>query len=188
MFGQSAFNVTNNFPPGGPPFMATAAENGLSVDPVSGKIVLGNAIGEPGDPAKLLSNRDILLNGFEFRMTGALGIQLLVDGTGAFGNSQLACDDLTANVILFNAGNGSQANLEANSAGVAVSCSAGSDGINGRFNINATTVTFFLNFVNALTNHAGAAAGTLNNSPVAGNPTKWIAIRDNGVIRRIPTC
>lgn len=39
----------------------------------------------------------------------------------------------------------------------------------------------------ALTNGAGVAAGTLNNSPVAGNPTKWIAINDNGTTRYIPT-
>lgn len=36
------------------------------------------------------------------------------------------------------------------------------------------------------TNNAAAAAGTLNNAPVAGNPTKWIPINDNGTIRNIP--
>ncbi len=39
----------------------------------------------------------------------------------------------------------------------------------------------------ALTNGAGAAAGTLSNAPTAGNPTKWIPINDNGVTRYIPT-
>lgn len=38
----------------------------------------------------------------------------------------------------------------------------------------------------ALTNGAGAAAGTLLTAPVAGNPTKWIGIDDNGTIRYIP--
>lgn len=38
----------------------------------------------------------------------------------------------------------------------------------------------------ALTNGAGAAAGTLTNAPAAGNPTKWISIDDNGTIRKIP--
>lgn len=38
----------------------------------------------------------------------------------------------------------------------------------------------------ALTNGAGAGAGTLLNAPVAGNPTKWIGINDNGVTRYIP--
>jgi hypothetical protein len=38
----------------------------------------------------------------------------------------------------------------------------------------------------AYTNNAAAAAGTLANAPVAGNPTKWIPINDNGTIRNIP--
>ena len=33
---------------------------------------------------------------------------------------------------------------------------------------------------------AGALAGTLTNSPKAGNPTKWIPIDDNGTTRYIP--
>lgn len=38
----------------------------------------------------------------------------------------------------------------------------------------------------ALTNGAAAAAGTLANAPVAGNPTKWVPINDNGTTRYIP--
>ena len=38
-----------------------------------------------------------------------------------------------------------------------------------------------------LTNHSAANAGTLNNAPVGGNPTKWVAINDNGTVRYIPT-
>lgn len=38
----------------------------------------------------------------------------------------------------------------------------------------------------AFTNNAAAALGTLTNAPVAGNPTKWIPINDNGTIRNIP--
>jgi len=38
----------------------------------------------------------------------------------------------------------------------------------------------------AFTNGAAAAAGTLLNAPVAGNPTKWIPINDNGTTRYIP--
>lgn len=39
----------------------------------------------------------------------------------------------------------------------------------------------------ALTNGGAAAIGTLTNAPVAGNPTKWIGINDNGTTRYIPT-
>ena len=38
----------------------------------------------------------------------------------------------------------------------------------------------------ALTNGAGASAGTLTNAPAVGNPTKWIPINDNGTTRHIP--
>lgn len=38
----------------------------------------------------------------------------------------------------------------------------------------------------SLTNNAAAQTATLSNAPVAGNPTKWIPINDNGTIRNIP--
>lgn len=37
-----------------------------------------------------------------------------------------------------------------------------------------------------LVNGAGVAAGTLLNAPVAGNPTKWVTINDNGTTRQVP--
>lgn len=37
-----------------------------------------------------------------------------------------------------------------------------------------------------LTNGAGANVGTLTNSPVTGDPTKWVPIDDNGTTRYIP--
>lgn len=38
-----------------------------------------------------------------------------------------------------------------------------------------------------LTNGAGADLGTLTNAPSAGDPSKWVAIDDNGTTRYIPT-
>lgn len=38
----------------------------------------------------------------------------------------------------------------------------------------------------ALTNNAGGQVATILNGPLAGNPTKWIPINDNGTIRNIP--
>lgn len=49
----------------------------------------------------------------------------------------------------------------------------------GSTQLHATSVS--------LTDASGAAVATLTNSPVVGNPTKWIEINDNGTIRRIPT-
>jgi len=45
----------------------------------------------------------------------------------------------------------------------------------------------FLTTSSALTNGAGASAGTITNAPTAGNPTKWIGINDNGTIRYVPS-
>lgn len=39
----------------------------------------------------------------------------------------------------------------------------------------------------ALTNNAGASAGTLTNAPAVGNPTKWFPVNDNGTIRNVPS-
>jgi hypothetical protein len=45
----------------GPPFIGDSAVNGVSVDfNDSARIVLGNAVGEPGNPARLTSDREIV--------------------------------------------------------------------------------------------------------------------------------
>jgi len=71
--GGNIWNIQNQIPSGAP-FLAGSANNGLSVDPVTGQIVLGQDIGAVGNPARLLSNREIPLNGRSF----ALG-QILTD-------------------------------------------------------------------------------------------------------------
>jgi len=38
----------------------------------------------------------------------------------------------------------------------------------------------------AYTNNAAAAVATLTNAPIAGNPTKWVPVNDNGTIRSAP--
>lgn len=62
----------------GPPFVATSANNGLCVDPITGKIVLGNDAGLL--TAQLLSNRDIPLNNFFVEFIGR------DNGSGVFNN------------------------------------------------------------------------------------------------------
>jgi len=61
--------------PSGGPFVAGSAVNGVSVDPVSGKIVLGNNVGAV--LAVLLSNREIPMAGFNIAMSGATGNLLI---------------------------------------------------------------------------------------------------------------
>jgi hypothetical protein len=60
------YGANTFFSPAGPPFSPTSAANGLSVDPVTKKIVLGNDTG--GTLATLLSNREIPLLGFSLKM------------------------------------------------------------------------------------------------------------------------
>lgn len=76
MYGTGSFNTTNNIStatPPGPPFVATSAENGLSVDPVNGKIVLGNDNTFVPGAGQLLSSRDIALNAFSINLFGPVG-------------------------------------------------------------------------------------------------------------------
>mgnify|MGYP000882268493 CR=1 FL=1 len=62
--GVAALVTSQKRDRGSGPFDAGAANNGLSVDAVSGKIVLGNNFGDPTEPAQLLNSRKILTNGF----------------------------------------------------------------------------------------------------------------------------
>lgn len=67
-----------------PPFPLNAAENGLSVDPITKKIVLGNSVGAVGDPAQLLSNRETKLKGFYLDYIGQAIEQFFDDASGVF--------------------------------------------------------------------------------------------------------
>lgn len=67
-----------------PPFPLNAAENGLSVDPITKRIVLGNDPGAVGDPAQLLSNREMKLQGFYLDYIGQTIEQFFDDGNGLF--------------------------------------------------------------------------------------------------------
>jgi len=44
----------------------------------------------------------------------------------------------------------------------------------------------FISTSTNLNNGAGASTATFTNAPIAGNPTKWIEINDNGTVRYIP--
>jgi hypothetical protein len=56
--------------------------------------------------------------------------------------------------------------------------------LNGALKVSSATM---IASATSFTNGAAAAAGTLLNAPVAGNPTKWIPVDDNGTTRYIPT-
>lgn len=66
--GASAIITNAKKEQSGPPFALTSAYNGLSVDNV-GKVVLGQNVGAVGNPAALISNRQIPLAGFSITHT-----------------------------------------------------------------------------------------------------------------------
>jgi len=68
-------------PPPGPPFVLNSAFNGLSVDAVTGQIVLGQDVGAAGNPAALVSNREIPMNGFWLAIGPAATPALYLDQT-----------------------------------------------------------------------------------------------------------
>jgi hypothetical protein len=57
----------------------------------------------------------------------------------------------------------------------------------GKFQKLTNGDTVLLRTSKNLTNGAASATATLTNAPTAGNPTKWVAINDNGTTRLIPT-
>ncbi len=84
--GVVALQTSQKKEQAGPPFVSGSANNGLSVDAVSGKIVLGNDVNDPAAPAQLLSNREIITEDALFNLFSVLlnsiqtGIATLLNG------------------------------------------------------------------------------------------------------------
>jgi len=97
--------------------------------------------------------------GFEMScLGGRVALQLQPGATGFYSIGDVS-----------GAGNGSRLSIDD---------TVGEITFRGDVNLHRSTTTLF--------NGAGALAGTLNNSPVAGDPTKWVRINDNGTVRFIP--
>lgn len=78
-YGQGAILPQTLPKPGGAPFPAGSANNGLSVDPGTGKIVLGNDVG--GALAALLSNREIPMSGHKINFISNGGETMGIDSS-----------------------------------------------------------------------------------------------------------
>jgi hypothetical protein len=106
-----------------PPGTSGNASNGVSIDPISGDVVLGNSPGAPGDPAQLLDQREILLAGNLISFLDNIGLgrtevagsalRLLGTGAGSFLSIEMAHGTSEtfqivmaegSNVITFNCG------------------------------------------------------------------------------------
>lgn len=100
--------------PPSPPFDPSSANNGLSVDPVSGAIVLGNDFGNVSAPAQLLSFREIQMDDGAANSYGIF-LNSLVNAAITFlsGYSlEILGQDGTTPSIAVGAGNGSNAEIE----------------------------------------------------------------------------
>lgn len=82
----------------GPPFQPTAAENGTSIDPGNGRIVLGNDIGLI--TATLLSDREIPMAGKKIDFTDPAGLIELLQGAIILDNLAGVVTTLTPGDIL----------------------------------------------------------------------------------------
>lgn len=83
--GVGALSTNQKIDPAGPPFALTSADNGLSVDPVSQRIVLGNDVLGAAGAGQLLSNREIFLNGFVIQFTSGFtpaDVAAVINSTG----------------------------------------------------------------------------------------------------------
>lgn len=157
------------------------------------KLIFGNAatlgwsdIGIARDGAQVLALKDGV-NPYTLRIYGGAAKLLSLSND----NTNSRVTDFGGNLIL-GAGNSDLWVLNGASGELAPT---------GSFNFGSSAKPINLGFINfltvanagalvatsvALTNGAGASAGTLTNAPSIGNPTKWIPISDNGTIRNIP--
>lgn len=102
--GIPSLNTSPKSEPGGAPFNPNDAENGLSVDSVSGKIVLGNDSGDPLQPAQLLSDRVIQRNGRRLQFPdSSFNSFFELFGTGFDGFSDTVCHMTVNNTITLRA-------------------------------------------------------------------------------------
>jgi hypothetical protein len=125
----SHFTPVSFFTPAVPPFPAGAANNGLSVDPVTGLIVLGNDVGDATEPARLLNDREIVtddslgnffglnLNSINYGINTVLNGQFISilggNNTLPFIRTQAGDNSLAVNSVL--TGDGAQSQIIAQS-------------------------------------------------------------------------
>lgn len=66
--GQGSIGFLNLQSVQSPPFNPASANDGLMVDPVTGKIILGEPNATPGTPSQFLAAKDLVTKGFLFRV------------------------------------------------------------------------------------------------------------------------
>lgn len=151
---------TGGVTPGVAITMAANTSGGLTIiGPIAGNsrgVLLSNMGNSAADAAWQSSN----VNGI---------VQFSVFGDGHF-------------VLGSNGASGTPGSLKGDASGN-ITAPLGTISATGGFSTGAATL---MTSTVALTNGAGVGAGTILTAPVAGNPTKWIPVNDNGTTRFIP--
>lgn len=96
------------------------------------------------------------------------------------GNIQISNADNSTTALISNSGGAGVNTLALTATTIAV---VGNLTVSGSFTSADTT---FHRTSAALANSAAAAVATMTNGPTAGNPTKWVAVNDNGTTRYLP--
>lgn len=140
----------------------TSGGTGLTTIPANGQVLIGNGSGY------VVAN---LTPGTAIQITNSSG-GITITNTGV--------TSLT--------GTANQVNVSASTGGVTISTpqDIGTGSSPTFAGITTAGGAVFHTTNTALTNGAGASAGSITNAPAAGNPTKWIGINDNGTTRYIP--
>ncbi len=123
------------------------------------------------------------LAGTQFQIGGN---RIRVPSDGVFTITNAANTDFTR--LQFGGTTSSFPALKRNSANIDVV--SADDSVFSGMRMATLTLTSGTNMVSSTTSFAAGATGnvpTLTAGPVTGNPTKWIAINDNGTTRYIPT-
>ncbi len=131
--GTTAISTNAKKEQPGPPFASDSANNGLSVDATSGKIVLGNDQGDAAAPAALLSNREIVMedsggNSFVILFNSLLNA-VLTQFTGF--SMEIAGGDNTTPSITVGGGDGANAEITV-STGAASSSNVVVEAVSGQ--------------------------------------------------------
>lgn len=193
-FGGGGISYVPNQTPPAPPvvFPVTAANNGLRLNgttvQLGGPLPAGAVLIEqdsivtvqaaiPNQRFGIVYDAD---NANQFLAVENIGhvIWTLASSDGGLGRSaSIVVDPTTVTISATNFINAPSLSIDPITDQIVI---AGTGGI-----VQTTSPRLMNNGV-AMTNGAGAAVGTLNNAPIAGNPTKWVEINDNGTLRYIP--
>lgn len=192
----------------GPPFAAGSANNGLSVDTVTGKIVLGNDLGDATAPAQLISNREIQLedsagNPFTITLTALTAlVKTILSGSRV----EVLGDPFTSSEIFATTGDGGTSQIQALAGigGVSAVVSRSGNGGIGTITVNSDNTDIFtiqvdgsgviqcivsntfnvwqINIANLGTQIANGSPVAFNNAclQVSGNVTKRLFTQSQG--------